>query len=133
MSMIIDQAEIDALLQQAGVMNAPEAPTPPPPPPKQRMVAPVAPGRPLSRVERIMRIRVPIIVRLASRRQTVSEIRRFSVGMMIEFERNVNDHLDLLVNNRCIGIGEAVKTSEHFGLRVSQITTIAERVASLGK
>ncbi len=53
--------------------------------------------------------------------------------MMIEFDRNVNDHLDLLVNNRCIGVGEAVKSGELFGLRVSQVTTIAERVTSLGR
>lgn len=132
MSIIIDQSEIDALLKQAGALSEPATPPPPPPPPRP-VAAPKAPGRPLTRVERIMRIRVPVIVRLAARRQTVAEIRRFSVGMMIEFDRNVNDHLDLLVNNRCIGIGEAVKTNEHFGLRLSQITTVAERVASLGK
>jgi len=130
--MVIDQSEINNLLAQAGMLDE-GAPKPPPkpaaPPPR-----PVPTGSKASAdVQRIMRIRVPIIVRLAQRRQSVSEIRRLSLGMMIEFERSVHEHLELLVNNRTIGRGEAVKSGDKFGLRVSEITSPIERVTSLGR
>lgn len=131
--MVIDQSEINNLLAQAGMLDDV---TPKPPPPKP-VVPPARPALPRTKasadVQRIMRIRVPVIVRLAQRRQSVSEIRRLSLGMMIEFERSVHEHLELLVNNRTIGRGEAVKSGDKFGLRVSEISSPIERVNSLGR
>ena len=49
----------------------------------------------------------------------------------MEFDRGVNEELDLMVNNRKIGTGQAVKIGEHFGLRVAFIGDAKQRIASL--
>ncbi len=130
--MIVDQSEIDALLAEADGLAGEAATTlaveeaPPPPPP----VAPPPP--PGSDVARILKLRVPVIVRLARRQMTVATIRGLSEGAIIEFEKCVEDELDLMINNRVIGYGACVKVGEHFGLRILRIVDLKQRIKSLG-
>lgn len=130
-NMIIDQSEIDALLTQAEGLAAEtrvEAARP----------APVVVDSPPMRsapadLERLLQLRVPLIVQLATRQMEIVAVRELSVGAIIEFEKPVEDPLDLLVNNRRIGRGVCVKVGENFGLRVTEICTRAERVRSMGQ
>jgi flagellar motor switch protein FliN/FliY len=130
--MIVDQSEIDALLAQADGLAAEAqievtAPEPPQAPKPVRIEA----GSP--EVARILKLRVPVIVRLASRRMTISAVRRLSLGMIIEFQKPVEQPLELLINNHSIGKGDAVKVNEHFGLRVREIGDAATRIRSMGR
>lgn len=84
-------------------------------------------------VARLLKIRVPVIVQLASRRMSIAAIRRLSLGMIIEFHKNVDEPLDLLINNRPIGRGVAVKVGEHFGLNITEIGDTATRIRSMGR
>ena len=138
--MVVDQEEIDKLLAQAGDLvsdvestesDAPAAA------PQASAAAPsmgtlVASGEITPEVGRILRIRVPLIVQLAARRMNVEGIRQMSLGMIIEFDKSVEDPLDLLVNNRPVGKGEAVKVGENFGVRVTDVSDKAQRIQSLG-
>lgn len=83
-------------------------------------------------VRRILRVRVPVLVQLATKPMPVSTIRRLSAGAIIEFEKSVEEDLELYVRNRKIGDGNAVKVGEHFGLRITEIDSRAERIKSLG-
>ncbi len=141
--MIVDQDEIEALLAQADDLvaetgeevhaaataaPAPDAGAPataPPPPQPSINVS--------SEVARILRIQVPARVQLASRRMSIAEVRKLSLGMIIEFHKAVDDPLDLLINNHPVGRGIAVKVGERFGLRVSEIRDAATRIKSMGK
>ncbi|MCZ6815857.1 MAG: FliM/FliN family flagellar motor switch protein [Planctomycetota bacterium] len=87
---------------------------------------------PTGGIERILRLRVPVVVRLAARFMPLSEVLKLAPGSIIEFERNVNSELDLLVNNCQIGSGEAVKVGEHFGIRISFVGDVRKRIESLG-
>jgi flagellar motor switch protein FliN/FliY len=125
--MIIDQGEIDALLAQAGAAAEPTRPAPPvrtPPPPP--------PIRSTPETRRILRIAAPVIVQLAARKMSLSEVRRLSAGVILEFEKPVDSPLDLMVNNRIIGHGQTVKVGEKFGLRIEEIHSPVQRVRSLG-
>jgi flagellar motor switch protein FliN/FliY len=84
------------------------------------------------RVRRILKVRVPIVVRLVERRMRVSEVLRFAPGTILEFDRTVADELDLVVGNRVVGQGTAVKLNEHFGMRINRIGGVRERIESLG-
>jgi flagellar motor switch/type III secretory pathway protein FliN len=130
--MIIDQSEIDSLLQEAEGLatEAQLEPAPPPPPP-----APVPPPPRVGttpQLRRLLKLRVPVIVQLARRLMSISAVRDLSVGAIIEFEKSVEDQLDLLANNRLIGHGSCVKCGENFGLRVTAICSQPERIRSLG-
>jgi len=132
--MIVDQEEIEALLTQADslVKEADQEVAQPAPPPPPR-AAPAAVVASSPEVARILRLRVPVRVQLAACRMTISAIRRFSLGMIVEFHKSVDEPLDLLINNHPIGKGDAVKVGEHFGLRISQIRDTATRIRSMGR
>ena len=83
-------------------------------------------------VDRILKIRVPVIVRLGERRITLNEVIGLAQGAILELGKSSEASLDLLVNNKVIGEGEAVKVGEHFGLRVTNIGSVRERVGALG-
>jgi len=80
-----------------------------------------------------MRLHVPIIVRLAERKLNLSEVMRLGTGAIIEFFKSSDEPLELLVNNKVIGLGEAVKVGENFGLRLTQIGDIKQVVAAMGR
>ena len=61
-----------------------------------------------------------------------SAVRDLSVGAIIEFEKSVEDRLDLMINNRLVGHGSCVKVGENFGLRVMEIVDLAQRIRSMG-
>ncbi len=89
-------------------------------------------GQPRARVAQILALEVPLVVRLANRSMTIGEIMALSPGAILEFARTVDQELDLMINNCEIGSGVAVKVDEHFGLRITHIGGVRERIGSLG-
>ena len=84
------------------------------------------------RLQRILRLKVPVVVRLAERPMLLNEIMKIMPGKILEFTRMVDEELDLMVNNRQIGGGVAVKVGERFGLKVTYIGDVKARIESLG-
>jgi flagellar motor switch protein FliN/FliY len=82
-------------------------------------------------LDRILRLHVPVIVKLAERKLTMAEVLRLGVGAIIEFSKSSEEPLDLLINNKAIGVGEAVKVGENFGLRITQIGDVKSVIRSL--
>ena len=67
-----------------------------------------------------------IIVKLADRKLTLQEVMRLGPGAIIEFFKASDQPLELLVNNKTIAIGDAVKIGENFGLKITQIGDLKE-------
>jgi flagellar motor switch protein FliN/FliY len=84
-------------------------------------------------LDRILHLVVPIIVRLAERKLHLSEVMRLGAGAIIEFAKASDEPLELLINNKPIAVGEAVKVGENFGLRISQIGDVAQLVKAMGE
>lgn len=80
-----------------------------------------------------LRLEVPLIVQLGERSLTVSEVVSLVPGAIIELSKSADDELDLLVNNKQIGTGSAVKVGENFGIRINYLGNIRERIAALGQ
>ena len=81
---------------------------------------------------RTLNLEVPVIVRLAESTRPLAEIVNLSTGAIIEFEKPSDSPLDLLINNKCIGHGLAVKVGENFGLRVTNVGSVRDRMQALG-
>lgn len=130
--MIIDQSEIDALLNEAQSVEDELAVAPPPPPAAFPPKAAVCVETASPQIRRLLRLRVPVIAVLAQRPMHVSQVRKLSLGTILEFEKNVDDPLELMINNKPIATGEAVKVGEQFGLRVREVRDAATRIRSMG-
>jgi flagellar motor switch protein FliN len=83
-------------------------------------------------LQRILRLQVPVIVKLAERKLMLSEVMRLGVGAIIEFIKSSEEPLELLINNKPIGTGETVKIGENFGLRIKQIGDVKQVIGALG-
>jgi flagellar motor switch protein FliN/FliY len=95
-----------------------------------RFSAPVSPNN--GEVGRILRLNVPVIVKLAERKLSLSEVMRLGAGAIIEFSKSSEEPLELLINNKVIAVGEAVKIGENFGLRITQVGDVKQLIESMG-
>lgn len=86
-----------------------------------------------SEIQRILRLSVPVIVKLAERRLSLSEVLRLGNGSILEFFKSFDEPLELMINNKVIGLGEAVKVGENFGLKITQIGDVKSVIKSMGK
>lgn len=121
----ISQADIDALMGGGGG-GAVEEPQPQAASPTTGHQA-----TPVRELRRILGLTVPVSVALAERDMTVESILGLSVGSIIEFEKSFDADLDLLIANQLIGAGQAAKVGENFGLRITHVGSVHERIGAM--
>ncbi|MCI0334200.1 MAG: FliM/FliN family flagellar motor C-terminal domain-containing protein [Planctomycetes bacterium] len=68
---------------------------------------------------RLLKVRVPLRVTLASQRKSVQEIIELGPGSIVKFDKTCDQPLELMVGNRPLAQGEVVKVGDKFGLRIS--------------
>lgn len=84
-----------------------------------------------SDIRSILKLEVPLIVRIAERVMHVDEVVQWVPGMIIEMAKSADEELELLVNNVTIGVGSAVKITENFGIRISFVGDLRERIGAI--
>jgi flagellar motor switch protein FliN/FliY len=83
-------------------------------------------------VQSLLALEVPVIVVLGERPMKLADVLRLAPGTIIELPKNAEAELALLVNNKEIGSGQAVKVGENFGIQLSSIGDVEARVRALG-
>lgn len=83
-------------------------------------------------IEAILRLELPLIVQLARRTMKVEDVLCLTPGSIIELPKHADEDLELLVNNKVVGAGSAVKVGENFGIRLHYIGDIRDRVKAMG-
>ena len=86
-----------------------------------------------SPIDSYAKLEVPIIVRLGAREMPVREVLALVPGSIIELPKQADEELDLLVNNRRIGAGTAVKIGENFGIRISYVGADPDKARAAAK
>jgi len=85
-----------------------------------------------SDLKSLLKLDVPVIVLLGTKRLSVKEVTSLMTGAIIELPKRADDELELMVNNKVVGTGSAVKVGENFGIRIAFIGDVRTRVAALG-
>jgi flagellar motor switch protein FliN/FliY len=67
----------------------------------------------------LLRIRVPVSVNLAAKKELVQEVVELVPGSIIKFEKGCDELLHMVVGGQTIAEGEAVKIGDKFGFRVT--------------
>lgn len=83
-------------------------------------------------LKRILGLEVALSVVLAERFMTIESILGMTAGTIIEFEVPFDSELVLTIGSHPIGAGQTVKIGEKFGLRLTQIAKLPERVSAMG-
>lgn len=76
----------------------------------------------------LLSLEVPIVVVLGERTMRAGDLLALGPGSILELPKRADDQLELLLNNRSIGHGDAVKVGEKFGLRITAIGPKADRL-----
>lgn len=71
------------------------------------------------------------MVRVGERPMRMAEVLALTPGAIIELNKRSEDELDLMINNKQIGSGTAVKVGENFGLRVTFIGDVRSRIEAM--
>lgn len=82
-------------------------------------------------IQTILQLTVPVIVRIGERNMPLDDILSLSPGAIIELNKSADDELPLLVNNKQVGTGMAVKVGENFGIRIESVDSAEKRVDAL--
>ena len=70
---------------------------------------------------------------IASRDLPVKEVMNLVPGAIIELPKLSDEELEILVNNKPIGLGNAVKVGENFGIRITYVGNLTDRIRALGE
>jgi len=85
-----------------------------------------------ARLESILKLEVPLIVQIARRSMKAGDVMSLVPGAIVELPKRAEDELELLINNKVIGTGTAVKVGENFGVRVAYVGDLKQRVEAMG-
>jgi flagellar motor switch protein FliN len=86
---------------------------------------------PVSNIDLIMDVNLRITVELGRTSKSIREVLDLGPGAVIELDKLAGEPVDILVNDKPIAKGEVVVVDENFGVRVTDIISPANRVASL--
>jgi flagellar motor switch protein FliN/FliY len=81
--------------------------------------------------QNLLRIKVPVMVTLAQRKQPVQSIVELVPGSIIQFNKSCEEMLELEVSGEPIAQGECVKVGDKFGLRLTSMILPAERFQAM--
>jgi len=79
----------------------------------------------------LLRIRLPLVVKLARTRQSIRDIVELTPGTIVKFDKPCDEMLDLEVGGKPIARGECVKVGDKFGLRINSMILPSERFQTL--
>lgn len=95
-------------------MDAPEEPT-----------APEAKGEegPDASLSLLRDVEVELTLEIGRRRMRIADVVKLGPGRTVELEKQAGEPLELLVNGRLIGRGEAVVIGDRYGIRITEIVS----------
>lgn len=79
----------------------------------------------------LLKVAVPVSVRLASKKETVQEVVEIVPGSIIKFEKGCDELLHMIIGGQQIAEGEAVKIGDKFGFRVTAMLLPSEHFVPL--
>ena len=85
-----------------------------------------------ARLKSILKLEVPLIVVIGTRDMPVKEVMNLAPGAILELPKLADEELEILVNNKPVGMGNAVKVGENFGIRVTYVGDLKQRIDALG-
>ena len=88
-------------------------------------------GQNSNNLDLLMDVQVVLTVELGRTKKYVKDILSLGEGSILELDKLAGEPVDLFINGKLIAKGEVVVIDENFGVRVTEIVSPAERIASL--
>ena len=73
-------------------------------------------------------IEMPVTVRVGSAQMTFGDVMGLNTGSLVEFDRAVEEPVEVLVNDRVVARGEMVMVQGNYGVRITEISSRRARL-----
>jgi flagellar motor switch protein FliN len=83
-------------------------------------------------LKRLLRIEVPLIAVMGEKRMKLGEVLALKPGTVLELGKPADEPLELMVNDRRVGHGRAVRVGEAYGLEITEIGSPRDTIRNLG-
>ena len=75
-------------------------------------------------------VEVEVTLEIGRKRMKIGDLLRLGTGQTLELEKAAGEPLEIVVNGRIIGRGEAVVLGDRYGLRITQIISSPTEAAA---
>jgi flagellar motor switch protein FliN len=82
-------------------------------------------------IDMLLDVSLQVSVELGRTRLQIRDILQLGSGSIVELDKQAGEPVDILVNDKPIAKGEVVIIDENFGVRLTSITTVADRIRRL--
>lgn len=89
------------------------------------------PAENLSNLAALLDVQLPVSIRFGETEMLLEDVIKLGVGAVIELNSAVDDPVELVVNGRCFARGEVVTVDGFYGVRITEITSVGERIKSV--
>ena len=72
-------------------------------------------------------VEVEITLEIGRRRLRIADVLRLAVGQTLELSKAAGEPLDIFVNGRLLGRGEAIVMGDRYGVRITEIVSSSAR------
>jgi flagellar motor switch protein FliN/FliY len=66
-------------------------------------------------------VQVEITLEIGRRRMRIADVLKLSTGQTLELQKAAGEPLDIFVNGKLLGRGEAVVVGDRYGVRITEI------------
>jgi flagellar motor switch protein FliN/FliY len=80
----------------------------------------------------LMDVQLPVSIRFGETEMLLEDIVKLGVGSVIELNCGVDEPVELIVNGKSLARGEVVTVDGFYGVRITEITNVSERISSIG-
>ncbi len=114
------------------ITNPPEAPAEAPVPAVLEPVPPPREPLPNSRtMELLLDVDLPVSISFGKALLPLKDVLKLTTGSIVELNRGVNDHVEVMVNHSLIARGEVVVVEGNYGVRIQEIASRQDRLRSI--
>jgi len=78
----------------------------------------------------LMDVQLPVSIRFGETEMLLEDAVKLGVGSVIELNSAVDQPVDLIVNGRSVARGEVVTVDGFYGVRITEISNVSERIRS---
>ena len=86
---------------------------------------------PESRIDVILDIDLPVVVRFGHTELPLKTLTRLGPGSVLDLGRQPDDPVEVMVSDRVIARGEVVVVGGNYGIRIVDVVSTSERVRSM--
>ena len=89
------------------------------------------PGDNLANLAALMDVQLAVSIRFGETEMLLEDVIKLGIGSVIELNSAVDEPVKLIVNGHCFARGEVVTVDAFYGIKITEITSVVERIKSV--